>query len=75
MNQKVDVPREKIGEFCRRHPVRRLSLYGSVLRDDFRPDSDTGVLVDFEPGCTVACYDVVSAVVPVSLTPLVAELN
>lgn len=35
--------------FCRRHHVRRLSLFGSVLREDFRPDSDVDVLVQFEP--------------------------
>ena len=36
--------------FCRKHHIRKLSLYGSVLRDDFRPDSDIDVLVEFEPG-------------------------
>ena len=47
---KIDVPRERIAEFCRRHHIRRLALFGSVLRDDFRPDSDVDVLVEFEPG-------------------------
>jgi predicted nucleotidyltransferase len=42
---------EMIGEFCRKHHVRKLSLFGSVLRDDFRTDSDIDVLVEFEPGC------------------------
>ena len=42
--------REKISEFCRRHRIRRLALFGSVLRDDFGPDSDVDVLVVFEPG-------------------------
>lgn len=50
VNVKVKVDRRRIGEFCRRHHIRRLSLFGSVLRDDFRPDSDIDVLVDFEPG-------------------------
>lgn len=36
--------------FCRRHGVRRLALFGSVLRDDFRDDSDIDILVEFEPG-------------------------
>jgi predicted nucleotidyltransferase len=49
----VHPPRDRIAEFCRRHHLRKLSLYGSVLRDDFRPDSDVDVLVDFEPNCTV----------------------
>jgi uncharacterized protein len=43
--------REQIAEFCRRHHIRRLALFGSVLRDDFRPDSDVDVLVEFEDGC------------------------
>ena len=37
---------------CRRHHIIRLSLFGSVLREDFRPDSDVDVLVEFEPGKT-----------------------
>ena len=44
------VNQEEIAEFCREHHVRRLALFGSVLRDDFRPDSDVDVLVEFEPG-------------------------
>ena len=42
----------KIAEFCRRHGIASLSLYGSVLRDDFGPDSDIDVLVEFPPGGT-----------------------
>lgn len=41
---------EAIADFCRRHSIRKLSLFGSVLRDDFRPESDVDVLVEFEPG-------------------------
>ena len=44
------LPSEKIADFCRRHHIRKLSLFGSVLRDDFRPDSDLDVLVEFEEG-------------------------
>lgn len=40
---------EKIAEFCRRHGVRTLSLFGSILREDFGPDSDVDVLVEFGP--------------------------
>ena len=40
----------QIEAFCRRHHIRKLALFGSVLRDDFRPDSDVDVLVEFEPG-------------------------
>jgi predicted nucleotidyltransferase len=42
--------RERIAAFCRRHRIRRLALFGSVLRNDFGPDSDVDVLVEFEPG-------------------------
>jgi len=49
---RIDIPGEKIAEFCRRNHIRRLALFGSVLRDDFRPDSDVDVLVEFEPGMT-----------------------
>jgi len=53
MSARIPVDREKIATFCRRHHIRRLALFGSVLRDDFRPDSDVDVLVEFEPGHTV----------------------
>ena len=46
----IDIPREAIAGFCRRHHIRKLSLFGSVLRSGFRPDSDVDVLVEFEPG-------------------------
>ena len=42
--------RQKTADFCRRHHIRRLALFGSVLRDDFRPESDVDVLVEFESG-------------------------
>lgn len=45
----LDIPSQAIAEFCRRHHIRRLALFGSALRDDFRPDSDLDVLVEFEP--------------------------
>jgi predicted nucleotidyltransferase len=50
MSVRIAIDREKIAEFCRRHHIRRLSLFGSVLRDDFGPDSDVDVLVEFETG-------------------------
>jgi predicted nucleotidyltransferase len=43
------MPRQHIAEFCRRHHIRKLALFGSILRPDFRPDSDIDVLVEFEP--------------------------
>jgi len=50
---RIDIPNEKIAEFCRRNHIKRLALFGSVLRDDFRPDSDIDVLVEFEPEARV----------------------
>lgn len=44
----INIQTAKVAEFCRRDRIRELSLFGSVLRDDFRPDSDVDVLVDFE---------------------------
>jgi predicted nucleotidyltransferase len=44
--------REAIAEFCRRNGIRRLAVFGSLLRDDFGPDSDIDLLVEFEPGRT-----------------------
>jgi predicted nucleotidyltransferase len=49
----VTIASEVIADFCRRHRIRWLSFFGSVLRDDFRPDSDVDVLVDFGPGRAV----------------------
>ncbi len=48
----INLDRRKVTEFCRRRHIRRLALFGSVLRDDFGPDSDVDVLVEFEPGHT-----------------------
>ncbi len=45
---KIDIPADKIAAFCRQNHVSRLALFGSVLRDDFRTDSDVDVLVDFD---------------------------
>jgi len=53
----VTIPEREIADFCRRHRVARLSLFGSILRDDFRPDSDVDILVEFEPSTTVSLFD------------------
>ncbi len=47
---KIELPQDQITEFCRRWRITELALFGSVLRDDFRPDSDVDVLVTFAPG-------------------------
>jgi hypothetical protein len=46
---RIDVPKERLAELCQRHHIRRLSLFGSVLRDDFGSQSDIDVLVEFDP--------------------------
>jgi uncharacterized protein len=49
-NREMQPSRERIAEFCQRHHIRKLALFGSVLREGFRADSDVDVLVEFEPG-------------------------
>ncbi len=48
----MEIPSRKIAGFCRKHHIQRLSLFGSVLRDDFATDSDVDILVEFSPGHT-----------------------
>jgi len=50
MRLHVPVDRQNVAAFCHRNHIRRLAFFGSVLRDDFCPDSDVDVLVEFEPG-------------------------
>jgi hypothetical protein len=50
MKAAIAIDREKIAAFCRRWKIAELALFGSVLREDFRPDSDVDVLLTFEPG-------------------------
>jgi len=52
MNKVISIQKEKVAEFCKRHHIQRLAIYGSALRSDFRPESDIDVLVDFAPGHT-----------------------
>jgi len=49
----INIQRERIEAFCRAHGIRRLALFGSILRGDFRPESDIDVLVEFQPGVRV----------------------
>jgi len=56
---RLDYHREKIEEFCRRWQVIEFALFGSVLRDDFRPDSDVDVLVSFGAEAPWSLYDIV----------------
>ena len=47
------LPRDRISDFCRAHYFRRLAVFASALRDDFTPESDVDVLIEFEPGTRV----------------------
>jgi uncharacterized protein len=50
MSPHVPIDPDAVSAFCRRHHIKRLALFGSVLRDDFSPDSDIDVLVEFQAG-------------------------
>ena len=49
----IDVAKDGVADFCQRHHIRRLALFGSVLRKDFRAESDVDVLVEFEPDARI----------------------
>ena len=56
---RITVSADVIADFCRQHHVRKLSLFGSVLRDDFRPESDVDVLVEFGPEDVPDFFDLI----------------
>ena len=58
--QNIQIPRDKIADFCRRWKIVELSLFGSVLREDFRPDSDVDVLVTFASDAEWGLFDHIS---------------
>lgn len=59
MNQQLSIPREQLVDFCRRWSVTELALFGSALREDFRPDSDVDVLVSFSEDAHHSLFDMV----------------
>jgi len=56
---KINLPRDQIEKFCRRWKIKELALFGSVLREDFRPDSDVDLLVTFEPDSQWSLFDMI----------------
>ena len=50
---RIDIPKERVAEFCRKNEIQRLSLFGSVLSNEFGPDSDVDVLVEFKTGTRI----------------------
>lgn len=59
MNAHIEIPQEKIAAFCHRWQITELALFGSVLRDDFRPDSDVDVLISFHPEARPGLFEMV----------------
>jgi predicted nucleotidyltransferase len=57
---KIDIPMPQIEDFCRRWKIKELALFGSVLREDFRPDSDVDVLVTFAADARWSLFDLVN---------------
>jgi len=57
LNLRIPVPREEIAAFCRKHRIRRLAFFGSVLRSDFGPASDVDVLVEFAPDAVRGLFE------------------
>lgn len=58
MSPRIHFDNQEIARLCRRHGVRSLAFFGSVLRDDFRPDSDVDALVEFEAGARPSLFDI-----------------
>ncbi len=57
MIAKIKIPKEELENFCRRHAIRKLAFFGSILHNDFGPDSDVDVLVEFEPEAAVSFFE------------------
>jgi predicted nucleotidyltransferase len=53
----IEIPKEEIADFCRRWNITEVALFGSVLREDFHPDSDIDMLVTFAPGARYSLFD------------------
>ncbi len=54
---RIEIPSDEVAEFCKRWKITELAVFGSVLRDDFRPDSDVDVLVTFAPDSKWSLFD------------------
>lgn len=59
---KIDIPYDKIQEFCRRWRIEEFAIFGSTLTDDFRPESDVDVLVTFQRGAPWGLFEIVEMV-------------
>jgi predicted nucleotidyltransferase len=61
MNNRIILPKEQIADFCRRWRIEELSIFGSALREDFRPDSDVDILIVFRKEAKWSLFDVIDA--------------
>jgi len=52
-SSRIEIPKERLREFCKKHRIQRLSLFGSVLGEEFGPESDVDVLVEFKTGMRI----------------------
>lgn len=59
MSVHIEIPQDKMTAFCQRWQIQELALFGSVLRDDFRPDSDVDILVSFDPAARHTLFNMV----------------
>jgi len=57
----IDIPMAQIEAFCQKWQIRKLELFGSVLRDDFGPESDIDMLATFDPEASLSLFDVIEA--------------
>lgn len=67
----IELPFDQIAAFCQRSPIRKLSLFGSILRDDFKPESDVDMLVKFTPGAKIGYFELVR--MEIDLTEIVGR--
>lgn len=58
MNAHLSIPKTELAAFCQQHGIKRLAVFGSALRDDFGPDSDIDLLVEFEPNRVPGLLDI-----------------
>ena len=63
MRRKFSIPRKKIAEFCKRWSITEFALFGSVLREDFRPDSDIDVLVSIDPKAHIGLFEIAEMII------------
>ncbi len=59
MSLKIEIPHQAVAAFCKKWQIAEFALFGSVLRDDFKPDSDVDVLVQFAPEAEHTLFDLV----------------